>query len=400
MTTSIRLVPNRRFPSIPAVSEDVRNHTLVLQAVKEAVEVGKRDTADVLNSYVRVKDLVDMGFATLESGLLVPEEFAGTGATTPGGSDTEVQFNNAGVLDGAPNVTIASDHLRVADYFELSANAGFPTAPAASSALARVFGVPMGNATIPAFRMEAGGPFFMLNSQFGKRAKWCRIQTGTSFDSMGITGMSGTGTGSTISRTPSATTTLGQITRRSSTSTVATNATASQGANSFAADTGHYVSCSGTTKAGGFFAHLRGGWATIRSDQRLFMGMHTLVSFTGDPSARVDLIGIGADQADTDLQLMVNDGSGTATKVGLGVAKTAFAGHLLDLYIYVPSGGGSCTVLLHDREDGTTYQPATQVTDLPTADVVLNFVIWANTGTTTTTAVIAALHSFMSVENF
>lgn len=64
MSNTLRLKPNRRQASIPAVQDDLRNHTQVLMAVKQAVEVGKRDTTDVLNSFVRVQDLVDIGLIT------------------------------------------------------------------------------------------------------------------------------------------------------------------------------------------------------------------------------------------------------------------------------------------------------------------------------------------------
>lgn len=68
MNPRMRLSPNRRFPSIPAVTDDLRNHTQVLMALKEAVEVGKRDTTDITNSYVRVQDLIDLGILTLDGG--------------------------------------------------------------------------------------------------------------------------------------------------------------------------------------------------------------------------------------------------------------------------------------------------------------------------------------------
>lgn len=80
---SVRLQPNRRFPAIPSVTVDLRNHTEVLTAIRESVQVGKRDTSDVLNSYVRVKDLVDMGFATLNNGVLAPHDFVIHGEPTP-----------------------------------------------------------------------------------------------------------------------------------------------------------------------------------------------------------------------------------------------------------------------------------------------------------------------------
>lgn len=63
---NIRLKASRNYPSIPAVTGDVDNHTLVLQAMREALEVGQRRTNDLLNSYVRVQELIDLGLITLE----------------------------------------------------------------------------------------------------------------------------------------------------------------------------------------------------------------------------------------------------------------------------------------------------------------------------------------------
>src|SRR5690554_3395593 len=63
---TLRLKANRRFPSIPVVTDDPKNHTQVLMAIKEAMEIGQRRTTDLLNSYVRVQNLVDLGLITIE----------------------------------------------------------------------------------------------------------------------------------------------------------------------------------------------------------------------------------------------------------------------------------------------------------------------------------------------
>jgi hypothetical protein len=63
---ALRLTGNRRFPGAPAVVNDLQNHTLVLQALKESAEIGERRTKDVLNSFVRVGELIDLGLITLE----------------------------------------------------------------------------------------------------------------------------------------------------------------------------------------------------------------------------------------------------------------------------------------------------------------------------------------------
>lgn len=63
---TLRLKASRKFPSVPAVKQDVMNHTEVLLALKEAAEIGQRRTGDVLSSYIRVQDLIDLGLITFE----------------------------------------------------------------------------------------------------------------------------------------------------------------------------------------------------------------------------------------------------------------------------------------------------------------------------------------------
>lgn len=63
---ALRLKGNRKYPSIPIVTEDPKNHASVLIAVKEGMEIGQRRTQDLLNSYIRVQDLIDLGLIDLK----------------------------------------------------------------------------------------------------------------------------------------------------------------------------------------------------------------------------------------------------------------------------------------------------------------------------------------------
>lgn len=63
---ALRLKANRKYPSIPVVVDDPKNHTQVLMAVKEALDIGQRRTADLFNSFIRVEDLIDLGLITIE----------------------------------------------------------------------------------------------------------------------------------------------------------------------------------------------------------------------------------------------------------------------------------------------------------------------------------------------
>jgi hypothetical protein len=63
---TLRLKGNRRYPSLPSVGVSVDNHTAFLQIVKEALEISQRRTTDLMNSHVRVQDLIDLGLITIE----------------------------------------------------------------------------------------------------------------------------------------------------------------------------------------------------------------------------------------------------------------------------------------------------------------------------------------------
>lgn len=58
---ALRLKGTRKYPAIPFITADPRQQIEVLKALKENVETGARRTPDLLNSFVRVQDLIDLG---------------------------------------------------------------------------------------------------------------------------------------------------------------------------------------------------------------------------------------------------------------------------------------------------------------------------------------------------
>lgn len=75
---------------------------------------------------------------------------------------------------------------------------------------------------------------------------------------------------------------------------------------------------------GGFYFEMTWGPATgvATATHRAFAGLTVATTAPTDvqPSTLVDMIGMGWDAADTNIQLMHNDASGTATKVDLGAS--------------------------------------------------------------------------------
>lgn len=143
-----------------------------------------------------------------------------------------------------------------------------------------------------------------------------------------------------------------------------------------------------TSGAGGFSYRSMIALSTSRATQRLFVGVKSGTTAPGastDPSAMTDIVGIGKDEADANLQVMHNDASGAATKVDLGVTVASLQDKLLDVLIATNSDG-SVTVTVENLTDGTSYT-ATATTNLPTVDTRLIPVIWVNTGASVGTSV-------------
>lgn len=200
---------------------------------------------------------------------------------------------------------------------------------------------------------------------------------------------SSAGTGAIQTPDPTSANILNSIPRlrQTTAATINTNAAIF---NSNAAVAIAFRACSGNVRSGGFFAWFRFGWPTARADQRAAVGLFNTVSALGaavDPSTFLNFVGVCKDEADTNLQLMHNDGAGAATKVNSGISFVSLAGALLDLYIGAPAGG-NITVSLFNRKANTVIFNNVEIsTNLIAADAILSTHIQANTGATTATAV-------------
>lgn len=104
---------------------------------------------------------------------------------------------------------------------------------------------------------------------------------------------------------------------------------------------------SSTPNEGGFAAVFRFGLNAVAATNRVFVGFSTTTAALAagtDPSALLNLIGVGCDAADAGLSIMHNDGSGAATKIPLTAATfpvtTSPATYFYELTLYASSGGG------------------------------------------------------------
>jgi len=143
---------------------------------------------------------------------------------------------------------------------------------------------------------------------------------------------------------------------------------------------------------GGFFYSLRFGMpATFNAGFQWFMGLTDALSLTGDPSAKTNIIGFGVDAADSNIQFMVNDASGTATKTDLGAnfpGKTT--GCVYEMRLFCAPGGSTVYYSL-ERFDSAQFTEGSASSDLPTATTLLGEQFSIRNGAIASAATIAMM---------
>lgn len=132
--------------------------------------------------------------------------------------------------------------------------------------------------------------------------------------------------------------------------------------------------------------------AAVSGAMRWFSGLYksSLLSLP-EPSSLVNMLGLGVDAADTNVQLMYNDASGTATKVDMGASWPAkAAGAVYDLWVGAePSTTGIISVRARRLDVPAVYY-AQLTTNLP---VLSQLLFPVHSVTNNTDAVSVALDS-------
>ncbi len=212
---------------------------------------------------------------------------------------------------------------------------------------------------------------------FGRRAwtaQWGTWAASTSENS-GIPN-TGTTTGTLGAVTPALTNTFTRQPRRKHTSAA--------GAGSACGNRNSDVYLCGS---GGYCFTWRGGVndAAAVANARWAVGVRaaTAAVANADPSSFIDVVCIGADTGDTNLQLMHNDGSGTCTKTNLGSnfpANTIATDFFEIQIIKLPAG----TLYVGIRNLTNQQETITQITsaNVPADATGLGFFYWRNNGTT------------------
>jgi hypothetical protein len=265
-----------------------------------------------------------------------------------------------------------ADHVVDTDGLLIIADASVPAAPAAGNVT--VFAKTLAGAAQPAFRAPTGKdsilqPYLAHN----KVMLYSAHGNGTTTSAYGGPALTVT----TATQRNVATTNLFSAMRRVGSVSAAT-AGGSCGARTV--PTQFYM-------GGGFKAVFRSGCsdAATVTGARSFVGMVSITTQIGNvnPSTLTSMIGLGSDAGDTNLFIMHNDGSGTATRIDLGAN---FPDHTLstDMYELALFTAPNSGVVGYEVTRLNTGHVAsgTITTDLPPTNTLLTPQLWRNNGAT------------------
>lgn len=140
-------------------------------------------------------------------------------------------------------------------------------------------------------------------------------------------------------------------------------------------------SAAASALAGGFDVFCRFAMNTASAGQRLFVGLGPFTAAptsTVDPSTYLNCIGLGKDAADTNVQIMHNDGAGSATKIDLGVSMASLQGKVLELTLHCDPNGSTIDYSLLVVDDANTIDGTTGSSNHIAQDVFVGPIVYAN----------------------
>lgn len=253
------------------------------------------------------------------------------GGGSPGGSSGEVQYNNGGAFAGAADVEIEGGQLRLPAISS-------PSAPASGGV--KLYGKDLGGRMMPTIMGPSGLEVALQPHLGGNRAaRWTPAGNSTTVVADGLPATTAQGTATAFNwASTSRRTRMAMIEYLNGTAST----TAIAGLRTSVA---RWTIGAATAGDGGF--HLRCTWGTATgiaatsATHRGFCGLRTGTPSDADPSGLTNIVGMGWDSADANIQFMHNDASGTATKIDLGASfprPTTDRGDVYELIMFSPPG--------------------------------------------------------------
>ena len=253
------------------------------------------------------------------------------GGGTPGGSTNDIQINSGGAFAGASDFKNEGGQLRLPAI-------ATPATPASGGV--KIYGKDLGGRIMPMIVGPSGIEVALQPHLGGNRAaRWTPASNSTTVVADGFPATSAQGTATAFN--------WASTNRRSRMGMIEyLNGTASTTAIAgLRTSVARWTVGAATAGDGGF--HLRCTWgtatgiATTSATHRGFCGLRTGTPSDADPSGLTNIVGMGWDSADANIQFMHNDGSGTATKIDLGAGfprPTTDRGNVYELIMFSPPG--------------------------------------------------------------
>ncbi len=309
----------------------------------------------------------------------------------PGGSSTQLQYNNGGAFAGASSALIEGNELRL-PYIAT------PATPAAGGV--KLYGEDFGPGTLAFLRPD--GVERLLQSDLGhfNVNRWVAQVGLNSFN--GEHSLNTTNIGAVTAATP-AVTDLHRMMPRLDLLVAVAAATAIAGWRPNGAASRFLRVGRDANAPGGFLVRQMWGPATgvSTATTRGFCGVADWSAAPTDvePSSRTNIIGMGWDAADANIQFMHNDGAGTATKIDLGASfpvPTVDRNEVYEVQLYSPNSltrSVSYRVIRYSRTDKTVAAEATGTitTDLPAVTQLLGCVGAMSVGGTSSVVGVAVM---------
>ncbi len=306
------------------------------------------------------------------------------GGGSPGGSSGEVQYNNAGAFAGAADVEIEGGQLRLPAI-------STPSVPATGGA--KLYATDLGGIPWPAF--SDSGSFdptrLMDHMAFGKTHWFMPVNGTTTFVLGFVVSAQGTATAARFSVGSR----RGRLRRiEYLVTTPSTSAVASLRDNIGSFNEGVTIGGSNAWE-GGFYSVQHWGPATGASisTHRAFCGLRDNNAATDvEPSTRFNIVGMGWDAADANVQFMHNDASGAATKTDLGAGFPVPSADRADTYrleMYSPPGTTQSVSYRVTHLESGAVATGTVTTNLPLNTQGLGSNTWMSVGGTSSVIGIA-----------
>lgn len=311
------------------------------------------------------------GGITIDTTAIALTQLPISATAAPGGSTTQVQFNNAGAMAGSTGAVIdASSNLVIASEY------GTTTSPSAPTTGAVFYTSKRGGKRLMAYRDAISNPRALQNHIGLYNAKFMRpAGNSTTANTFGLAGLTtGTATAAAF-----ATTTFRQTCNRIMYASVAT----AGGSCGFGSSSQQYH-IGATAGWGGFYGAFQFAFPVQQTTWRFAVGFfNTNAALTNvNPSTNTHMACVLMDSSDTDVRFATN-AAATATLSATGFGATIGTGDVFEYRIFCPPAGTTIYMGFGRITPGTeTWVEYSTSSTLPTNTNFLAPQIWMNNGTT------------------